>query len=301
MLRFLLQPYPFEQSLDRRLIISLSVGLFIAFFLILFEPFGISQLPLERRWQPALFFGAISFACSAFFRVLVPALLPSIFNEQVWRTWKEVVFVLITILGVAAGVYGGLRLLYGESAPFAGFLPVFLATLQIGIFPVLGIIAFKQIILYKRYAAAAAGVTVAPPVINSEPAVPAESLTQPQTITLQGEGQKEVLACRPDALLYIESSDNYINIHHLLEGKEKTALFRGSLRKMEEQLAAHPQFFRCHRMYLVNLHAVREVTGNAQGLKLHLQGAVEPVPVSRSLTTHVKKELQALSRSPQNT
>jgi DNA-binding LytR/AlgR family response regulator len=68
---------------------------------------------------------------------------------------------------------------------------------------------------------------------------------------------------------------------------------------MEEQLAAHPAFFRCHRMYLVNLQRVISVSGNAQGLKLQLDGLEEAIPVSRNLTETVREKLHFLSHSPQ--
>ena len=69
---------------------------------------------------------------------------------------------------------------------------------------------------------------------------------------------------------------------------------------MEKQLAACPGFFRCHRMYLVNLAHVHWVSGNAQGLKLHLTDLEEAVPVSRSLTNTIKEKLHYLSHSSQN-
>ena len=81
---------------------------------------------------------------------------------------------------------------------------------------------------------------------------------------------------------------------------QKSILLRSTLKKMEEQLANHPAFFRCHRMYLVNLKLVNTVSGNAQGLKLHLSSLEEPIPVSRSLTETVKLKLHKLSHSPQN-
>jgi DNA-binding LytR/AlgR family response regulator len=91
-----------------------------------------------------------------------------------------------------------------------------------------------------------------------------------------------------------------VNVFLLDEEKPKSVLLRSTLKKMEEQLTGHEDFFRCHRMYIVNLAQVTEVSGNAQGLRLHLAGLKEPVPVSRSLTETVKEKLHHRSHSPQN-
>jgi DNA-binding LytR/AlgR family response regulator len=104
----------------------------------------------------------------------------------------------------------------------------------------------------------------------------------------------------PEALLYLSSADNYVTVHTRAGEKLSSQLLRSSLKKMEEQLAGQPAFFRCHRMYIVNLQAVQSVSGNAQGLKLHLAGLEEAIPVSRSLTEAVKERLHQLSHSPQS-
>jgi DNA-binding LytR/AlgR family response regulator len=118
-------------------------------------------------------------------------------------------------------------------------------------------------------------------------------------VQLRGDNQKEELSIYPEELFYITSADNYVRIQYRLEGIQKSVLIRSTLKKMEEQLLTHPSFFRCHRMYLVNLQLVTSVMGNAQGLRLQLNGLEEPIPVSRSLTETVKEKLHQLSHSSQ--
>jgi DNA-binding LytR/AlgR family response regulator len=60
---------------------------------------------------------------------------------------------------------------------------------------------------------------------------------------------------------------------------------------VEEALAPYPQFFRCHRAYIVNLAAVEHVSGNAQGYKLHLKDVAELIPVSRNLNSVLSSKL----------
>jgi DNA-binding LytR/AlgR family response regulator len=68
-------------------------------------------------------------------------------------------------------------------------------------------------------------------------------------------------------------------------------LLRNSLKAVTESLVEHPQLFRCHKSYLVNLLNVVHVSGNAQGYKLHLLNTDFRVPVSRQHNEEIKKRL----------
>ena len=57
-----------------------------------------------------------------------------------------------------------------------------------------------------------------------------------------------------------------------------------------------PQFFRCHKSYLVNLHQVKHISGNAQGHKLHLFYGDELIPVSRKNNSIIKEKLEIFTK-----
>lgn len=295
---FLQQPYPFSDDVSRKLAFCLGIGIFITLFLAIFAPFGFDELPTDVKWSHAALFGAVTFVVSSFFQAFIPILIPSIFREEFWRSWKEIVFLLITTLFIGAGNYGLMTYLYPQNPELSGFLRAELITLQVGIFPILFAVFSKQMTLYRRFAADAKEATAD---IHEEekPAIlqPGPSL---QKIQLRGDNQKEALFISPDDLFFVSSADNYVRLQFAEAGAQKSLLMRSTLKKMEEQLAAHPIFFRCHRMYVVNLKIVSSVSGNAQGLKLHLPGVEEAIPVSRSLTETVKERLHQLSHSPQN-
>lgn len=324
---FLLQPYPFTQNPARKLALCAGIGLFIALFLGLFKPFGFNHLPPATAWAHAFFYGGVTLLVSALFQVGLPVLFPKPFREEGWRSWKEIVYLLVTTAAVGGGNFLLSLVLYPQSGSFLGFLWAELMTLEVGIFPVSFIVFLKQVQFYRRFATDAKVVTedirdakresAGRESLSFPPTAPAqkqegvvqspvpspsgaeEKGPEPQ-LTLRGENQKEALSLLPGDLLFIASADNYVNVHHFRDGSPKSTLLRGSLKGFEEQLNGYNHFFRCHRMYLVNLQAVTGVTGNAQGLKLHLRGDVEAIPVSRSLTETVKERLHALSRSPQN-
>jgi hypothetical protein len=270
--------------------------LFVCLFLALFQPFGFSRLDWVTRWQHALFFGAITFVISSFVQVAIPLVFPILFKEESWRSWKEILFLLFTTACIGAGNLWTIDYLYPQSTYITSFWEAQLITLQVGIFPISFIVFRKQMVLYRRYIAEAKTVNA-----DMHQPAKAKAIETPDEmlLCLRGEGQKEELVLQPQHLFFIASADNYVRVQYRKEGRPESVLLRSTLKKMEEQLTAHPHFFRCHRMYLVNLEMVNSVSGNAQGLKLHIQGLEEPIPVSRSLTQTVKDRLHYLSHSPQ--
>lgn len=297
---FLLQPYPFSDNLRNKLLVCAGIGLFIVIFLGVFEPFGFDELQTAVKWRHVFAFGFVTFLVAAFFQLLLPKIFPAVFQEQGWRSWKEIVFLFLTTVVVGAGNFILMLYLYPQKLTWANFLHAELVTMQVGIFPVVFVVFMKQMALYRRYAGEAKHVSddihIAAKEKEEIPAPPQASAK----LTLRGDNQKEELHLSPADLFFIASADNYVKVQFREGQNSKSAILRSSLKKMEEQLTAHPQFFRCHRMYIVNLRLVEEVSGNAQGLKLHLSGLTEAIPVSRNLNETVREKLHLLSHSPHN-
>lgn len=295
---FLLQPYPFGYSTKRKLSVCALIGLFVTLFIALFQPFGMSELPVAQQWLHAAYFGLVTFFVSGLIQAGLPRLLPPLFVEAHWKSWKEIVLLLLVLLCISAANYGLMFWLYPQTNMFRSFGQVLLMTVQIGIFPVVAVVFFKQLLLYRRYAAAALAVNQTIDAPTATP-VPEQMAGAAIDIELSGEGQKDRLQLALTNLLWVASADNYVRVHYRTAGEVRSQLLRASLKNIEQQLAPHPGFFRCHRMYLVNLEQVTGVSGNAQGLRLHISGTEETVPVSRSLTQTTRERLSHLSHSPQ--
>jgi hypothetical protein len=297
---FLLQPYPFSDNVQHKAAVCAGIGLFIALFLAVFKPFGFDELPVWLKWKHAFAFGAVTFVIAVFFQLALPKLLPALFREEGWRSWKEILYLLLTTAVVGAGNYLLMLYLYPQQVEWNNFLRAEIITLQVGIFPVIFIVFMKQMAMYRRYASEARKASDDIHGAEEKALELAQQASVVQKLLLRGDNQKEELSISPEDLLFVASADNYVKVQFRHSGDLKATMLRSTLKKIEEQLAGHSEFFRCHRMYLVNLRQVEEVSGNAQGLKLHLSGLGEPVPVSRSLTETVREKLHQLSHSPQS-
>jgi hypothetical protein len=94
-----------------------------------------------------------------------------------------------------------------------------------------------------------------------------------------------VLALNTVQICAIEAMQNYLMIYHW--DNESNALqqdiIRCTMAKATELVCA-TSLLRCHRSYIVNLHRVTNINGNAQGLRLAVDGITEKdIPVQEPI------------------
>lgn len=214
-------------------------------------------------------------------------LFPVFFDEEKWQVWKEILFNIFFIACIGLGNLLLAHLLWEVALDARSFLTWQGLTFAVGIFPTLIGVFLTQLKQSRRYVAEANLLTreVHTPVAASH-----------QTVTLTGDNQNETLQLDAGQIACLSAADNYVQVFFFENGALKSRMLRATLKKMEDALAASPQFFRCHRTYIVNLEKVREVSGNAQGYRLHLEGLEATVPVSRNLNEVMRVKLMKTHR-----
>ncbi len=101
---------------------------------------------------------------------------------------------------------------------------------------------------------------------------------------------KQSVSGLSSAVLWIESFDHYAKIHY----KERTALERISLKKLEESLPEN--FIRIHRKYIVNLEGAGKLYRKKRVLYLEINGV--SLRVSRSKEEKVQKKYNSRQNLP---
>ena len=282
LLTWLRRPYPFESAWPHMLRNGAWGGVFVWLFLYFFKPFG-TQIDADEQWAyfgTCFQFGLVTFGVFGLVGGLC-RVFPHILKEEGWAVWKEIVFTVFTVSLIGLGNLLLAHRLFGLPLTLQNVWDWQVLTFIVGIFPTVFGVFLGQIKLQKRYAAAAASLNQQIETHHkSPPAAPADTA---QTVTLRGDNQGELLSLEPEQIRYLAAADNYVQVFFVKNGTLKSTMLRTTLRKMEDALAQWPQFFRCHRTYLVNLDQVTQVSGNAQGYRLHLEGLDETVPVSRNL------------------
>lgn len=258
-----------------------SVGGFLTLFLVVFQPFGVTNHDPDFQIDLAFLaymLGAglavtAALAVSEF--LLRPVLLPAprYAHLLAWLAWDYLLAGTVAYL-----YYNALGDWHDWGwASYLRFLPDVALVIS---FPVLGFY------FYMRYQAVVARLVH---LSSAGPRTPSS-----ERLHLSADNERDLFTVAADQLLYLESQDNYVTVVYLHEGRRQTRLLRSSLKRLEAMLPAGCQ--RCHRSFVVHLPQVRACHGNQHGLKLLFAGGDDPVPVSRAYAATVLAALGTLAR-----
>lgn len=279
-LQFLEEAYPAPQGGWYELMTSLAFGLFIAFFLLFFEPFDLNILDYPNKELTNAFYGLITSGTMLIFLVILPKSFPSLFRERQWRVKHHILYFGLILLVIAT--LNGLYINYINNLQFnwANYGWILVRTYAIGAIP------FSLLILVDYNRRLSFFLKQAQE-LDGQPTL--TDMHQPLTLCLEG---KHTLELEPHTFLYIQADGNYLHLVRQ-EGEElRQELFRASLKEVMQQID-QDYIQRCHRSYIVNIKKITKVTGNAQGLKLQVQGTDHIVPVSRKYLARIKACFEA--------
>ena len=295
MLEFLNRPYPFTFTPSRRIKQIIPIGICVFLFLILFKPFGLGNNP------DYLLFSAYMVTCAAFAglltTVLIPLTFPKYFDESKWTLKRNLLWVIginvifVIIMFPALNVFLILKYNSFQELTFKSFLWWIYIQLILGV--TLGIIInlFNQNYLLKKHHRIASTINS---VTKKEKIKQAEANID-NTAKSNEESQLEIeldklkkVTISVDDLIYIEALGNYINIAYYTSENKKITI-RETISNIEKKISNSKIIYKPHRSYLVNLHFIENITGDSQGLKIHLKGFEKVIPVSRNKIKEFKR------------
>lgn len=280
MFKILQQPYPYpEQTLFQRVLQCIKEGVFIAGFLIIFQPFGASMWQNPNKNMYLLGYGIITMVAGLVIRISLPSVFKVYFKESTWTIAKEVQITLLLLAFITLGNVFYTNFVFDMSFRFRAVMEMFASVLIIGMFPIAFGIAVNYIYKLKKYSQP----VVVVPTQNNQ--IQAEQST---VIKFVADNEKDFLEINTADFLFIESSDNYATVYFLQNKSLQKQLIRSSLSRLETQVS-DPNIARCHRSYVVNLAQVVRVSGNAQGYKFHFKTFDLSVPVARKYSELVEK------------
>jgi DNA-binding LytR/AlgR family response regulator len=273
---------------------SLIAGLCVFGVLTLFKPFNLHEVSQVELFRLALIYAITASVVSAFVVVILPLLLPGFFNDRHWKVLHEIgsylfLVILITLANSILNIF-----VHQSRFSVHGFMGMLGMVLSVSILPITLGVLVKQKRLAKKFERAAIDTDylLEPTKANGQPNK--IDATKKNLVAVTGNNKNEQLELQSNNLLLITASDNYIEIWFLENEKLQKRLFRNTLKSVQESLTSYPEFYRSHKTHLVNLKKVVGVKGNAQGLKLQVNGLIEPVPVSRNLTADIKEKLKSI-------
>lgn len=283
-------PYPELRARWKTVVLPSLLVFFILYFL---QPFGISRMGGNKLLVLAGY-AVVSSAMLAVAVYALPALFPAWYREERWTVGKEILSTLLLCVLITLGNWCYTAGVFGLELNLRLLAVCLLWMVVIGPFPIVLFVMWNRNLQLSRNLQEAVAMNAClAEKVQAEAASEPRSAEARREVLLEG-GTKESLALDPVRLLYAESEGNYVRLHYLDAGGGKPAvkLLRLTLKQAEDAFADYPYIIRCHRAYLVNLHRVARVLGNAQGYRLHLEGCGTEVPVSRSYAACVKRALE---------
>jgi DNA-binding LytR/AlgR family response regulator len=294
------QKFPCDFSLQSHLKRALIFGIFVAVFLLVFKPFDLDTLPDARLVFVCGIYGLTTFTCILCAGLILPALFPSFFNEETWTTGKQIILVAGIVVLIGLANFSISPFIVESSLTLRSLLWFQGITVLVSLLPITMYTLYRQNRLLKKFELQASVLEKKlqeklDPVKKEEPLPPfPEKKNEFPTIELTGDYQGEKLVLPPGDLYYIAAANNYIKVYFIKKGTVTYSIIRMTMKKAEEALMPWPDFYRCHRAYIVNLDKVKHVEGNAQGYKLRLADVEEAIPVSRNLNSEFADKLLAL-------
>lgn len=244
------------------LLIAALLGIFALLFCIIYNPADIESL--TANWSgPSHYFHILMIACITFTAsCLCRLVLWALQTRFAVPTWRYILFCICEITVIASFIA-----LYSSLFSHQKYLEI-LPDCEI----------FAALILVYPYAFS----IVLRISSNRLAALNASKEGVVGMAKFYDENKKMKFAVDPSAILYIESSANYVKINYIENDIRKVYLLRNSMKGVSE-VALKSALVRCHRSFFINPKQIKSLSRNKENLivaELKIKG-LDPVPVSK--------------------
>jgi len=251
----------------------------VSFFLYFIQPFSYDFD--EHRfsfWIIALLNGLLVGSLFLVYIGMIRGFAPRLIDEESWTLGRELSFWLLFLLLTGIGNFFLRDLIYDNpnNLSFHYFRTEVIHTLIVGSFFLLFIVSGKYLhIVSITTGKAASWNKVIRDYRNRQ--------MDESVVTIRSDSQSESIRFSLQDFLYAKVDGNYIEFYLTDDnGEVKCQIKRNTLLNVEKQLKDIPNIIRVHRSYIVNIHKIESVSGNAQGYRLGIKDCNSVIPVSRS-------------------
>jgi hypothetical protein len=264
-------PFGTSVSSAKGLIYAIIVGAIVAVLAFGLQPFGLSEFNHDSKTLYLAGFGVMAFLGMIIGEFLLPMTLQNFYDEHHWTVGKQII--QITLISLVISI---LCIIYANIFNIAklDFITIFITALLIGL--VGGtILTFIQEGMQKgKY------ITNANNISRNLGSMKIPTSKQTLPVLLFGEGSNK-LSLLPNQLIYAETSASSTDFYYQnLTGIEKKTV-NDLVSNVEKEFASHPQFVRCGKTQIVNIKALKNVTGSARGYHIELSRVDKKMSVSR--------------------
>ena len=275
---YLRQPYPiFENSWK----IIILISLFIAAFMLIFQPFGMSNYNGSVKPFFEAGYGIVTFAVLIIDMFVFPLFLDEWFVPRKWTVLHQIIWQIWILFSIGFGnfVYSSLFLHFSNG--FHAFLTFQFYTVVVGTIPIVVMTILHQNALLSQNLKLASDMNTGLDYFDRD-------LSVNEKIRIVAGNGKDKLEITLSDFIYLSSTGNYIQVFYLKDQVLRNILLRITLKQVEEQVSECVFIIKCHRAFLVNKNKIVCIKGNSQGLRLILKDTSEEIPVSRNYSKNLK-------------
>ncbi len=277
--RILNKPYPINLN---RWGITIFISIFVAVFLVFFQPFGLQHLQLEHKNILLAGYGGITFLVLFLNLFIIPIFLPFLFNEDNWTVAKQILWLCWIVLSIGTGnyFYSILVNTYQWSG-INGLISFIIFTFSIAIIPIVVVTILSHNRMLRNNLMIAEEMNAN---IESNP----NTETADFYIKIQSENKTQLKTSALN-LICIESEGNYIRVTFLEKDAVNHKVLRSTLKNVEFQVQDVKELYKCHRAFIINISYIEKVKGNSQGYRLVMKHLENEIPVSRNNSKALKE------------
>ncbi len=276
---FLYSKYPSPKSAGQSLKLPLANSFAVFLFFLVYKPFGLGRQEIYPLVLISFGFAATAFVVIAANALLLFRIIKNLFRQHEWRTYHQVLWLSWQITTVAGAILFYVHTVGQVPITPLNFLRAQTFTLLFAIIPIsFGFLSYRNRILEQHSRDRRTAVVH----LRGNGSAPND------VVVLQNESGTSETKVPIDALLYVCSADNYVEIWWRKDNRLERALLRNTLRGVQQAVASHPTLVRCHKSYIVNIKNLVSLEGNSMGGKLVLDGVDKKIPVSRRHVARLK-------------
>ncbi len=216
--------YPYHPNTQSHLWIAFGLGIWVFLFLFIIKPLTVDSLSFQEQLLYVPFYGLV--AGISYLLAILPQKSFYQKQQQQWFVFNELTIVLgLSVFStVLIWLYFRFVVTANDTVPwtFGEFLIEIFLPAFVVIIPLVFITRYFVGKYYQQ---------------------------NRKKIRIEGSGNYEHLNLFLDDLIYIQSSNNYVEVYHLINNEIKNTVIRTNLSKVEE---AHPELLKIHRSYLIN-------------------------------------------------
>lgn len=277
--------FPFMGNRAQKVWISFAFATFVYLFLLLFQPFGISDVN-KNIYIYLLGFFFITLVVMIFFMILLPYIFPKIFDTEKWIIKKSIILnsSIILIISILNWSYNN-QIVDSETLKHTLFQFV-LITLAVGVFPSVFMVMIAEMYLKVKHQEIAVAFEDSIKHFNH--------LQSSKEILIKSDSGQIGISINAKDLICIKAEGNYVKVfNYNINGIMEHQLYRDTLTRIIKESISLENIQRCHRSFIVNFEKVEKVTGNARNYNLHFKDLDFSIPLSRnfpkSIINNMKK------------